>query len=123
MKFSLPSFALFACVFGGCASVPVRSLPADHPANPQATEAMTNPPSTTLRSAIEAPALGQMQPAVEGSEQVHKMDTPQPVENRTEPGKQLYTCPMHPEVIRDAPGKCPKCGMELVPKKPSGAAK
>lgn len=26
-----------------------------------------------------------------------------------------YTCPMHPEVIKDAPGKCPKCGMELVP--------
>lgn len=25
-----------------------------------------------------------------------------------------YTCPMHPEVIKDAPGKCPKCGMELV---------
>lgn len=28
---------------------------------------------------------------------------------------QQYTCPMHPEVIKDAPGKCPKCGMELVP--------
>lgn len=26
-----------------------------------------------------------------------------------------YTCPMHPDVIRDAPGRCPKCGMELVP--------
>jgi RND family efflux transporter MFP subunit len=29
--------------------------------------------------------------------------------------KQFYTCPMHPEVISDHPGKCPKCGMELVP--------
>jgi Cu2+-exporting ATPase len=28
---------------------------------------------------------------------------------------QKYTCPMHPEVIKDAPGKCPKCGMELIP--------
>ncbi len=27
-----------------------------------------------------------------------------------------YTCPMHPEVISDKPGKCPKCGMELVEK-------
>ena len=26
-----------------------------------------------------------------------------------------YTCTMHPEVIRDAPGSCPKCGMTLVP--------
>ncbi|HUS02128.1 MAG TPA: heavy metal-binding domain-containing protein [Chitinophagaceae bacterium] len=25
-----------------------------------------------------------------------------------------YTCPMHPEVIRSKPGKCPKCGMKLV---------
>lgn len=27
----------------------------------------------------------------------------------------LYTCPMHPEVRRETPGKCPKCGMDLVP--------
>ncbi|MBK6265369.1 heavy metal translocating P-type ATPase [Marivirga sp. S37H4] len=26
-----------------------------------------------------------------------------------------YTCPMHPEVIKDGPGSCPKCGMDLVP--------
>jgi heavy metal translocating P-type ATPase len=25
-----------------------------------------------------------------------------------------YTCPMHPEIIKDGPGKCPKCGMNLV---------
>ncbi len=29
-----------------------------------------------------------------------------------------YTCPMHPEVIRDAPGSCPICGMDLVPIEP-----
>lgn len=28
-----------------------------------------------------------------------------------------YTCPMHPEVVTSEPGKCPKCGMNLVPKK------
>src|SRR5690606_18096309 len=26
-----------------------------------------------------------------------------------------YTCPMHPEVVSNTPGKCPKCGMDLVP--------
>ena len=28
---------------------------------------------------------------------------------------QLWTCGMHPEVIVDEPGQCPKCGMNLVP--------
>ena len=28
-----------------------------------------------------------------------------------------YTCVMHPEVIQDHPGRCPKCGMKLVPVK------
>ncbi|MBP1163787.1 CopA family copper-resistance protein [Chryseobacterium sp. PvR013] len=27
-----------------------------------------------------------------------------------------YTCPMHPEVVSDKPGKCPKCGMDLIEK-------
>jgi len=26
-----------------------------------------------------------------------------------------YTCPMHPEIIRDKPGSCPICGMALEP--------
>jgi Cu2+-exporting ATPase len=26
----------------------------------------------------------------------------------------VYTCPMHPEIQRDKPGTCPKCGMNLV---------
>ncbi len=26
-----------------------------------------------------------------------------------------YTCPMHPEVVQEGPGDCPKCGMALVP--------
>lgn len=30
--------------------------------------------------------------------------------------KVTYTCVMHPDVISDKPGKCPKCGMKLVEK-------
>jgi Cu+-exporting ATPase len=27
-----------------------------------------------------------------------------------------YTCPMHPQIVRDAPGSCPICGMALEPR-------
>ena len=27
-----------------------------------------------------------------------------------------YVCPMHPQIVRDAEGSCPICGMDLVPK-------
>ena len=30
--------------------------------------------------------------------------------------KVIYTCPMHPEVVSDKLGTCPKCGMDLVKK-------
>jgi Cu2+-exporting ATPase len=29
--------------------------------------------------------------------------------------KVQYTCPMHPEIIKEEPGSCPICGMDLVP--------
>lgn len=44
-----------------------------------------------------------------GSSDAQKQPTMQ------ESNKQVYyTCTMHPEVYSDQPGKCPKCGMELV---------
>ncbi|PCJ81686.1 MAG: copper-translocating P-type ATPase [Bacteroidetes bacterium] len=30
-----------------------------------------------------------------------------------------YTCPMHPEIIRDERGACPICGMDLIPMEPT----
>lgn len=35
---------------------------------------------------------------------------------KTKSEKVQYTCTMHPEVLSDKPGKCPKCGMNLVKK-------
>ncbi len=37
--------------------------------------------------------------------------------NQNTEATKTYTCSMHPEVISDNPGKCPKCGMELIEKK------
>jgi len=44
---------------------------------------------------------------VYGQTQQNKLVKPQTV---------VYTCTMHPEVVKDQPGKCPKCGMDLVVK-------
>ena len=35
------------------------------------------------------------------------------------PADAQYTCPMHPEIVRDEPGDCPICGMALEPMLPS----
>lgn len=56
-----------------------------------------------------------------GAAETTKVDTNMPMDyagmdmSEAKPGQ--YTCPMHPEVISDKPGDCPKCGMplELVP--------
>jgi Cu(I)/Ag(I) efflux system membrane fusion protein len=43
--------------------------------------------------------------------------------SKTEPAQsggtqaKQYTCSMHPDLVKDAPGNCPKCGMKLVDKK------
>jgi len=43
---------------------------------------------------------------------------PQPIGITRQPTPkvaQKYTCPMHPEIVRDGPGSCPICGMALEP--------
>src|SRR5215468_4713613 len=35
--------------------------------------------------------------------------------SRRRPSRE-YTCPMHPEIVRDGPGSCPICGMALEPR-------
>ena len=37
------------------------------------------------------------------------------VETPTPSSGTIYTCPMHPEIRREGPGNCPKCGMALEP--------
>jgi Cu(I)/Ag(I) efflux system membrane fusion protein len=39
-----------------------------------------------------------------------------PLAERPAPAPTIYTCPMHPDVQSPSPGKCPRCGMDLVPR-------
>jgi len=52
-------------------------------------------------------------PAGNGHRHLHGHLGPEEAEAKV----QLYTCSMHPFIIRDAPGNCPICGMTLVPVK------
>jgi Cu(I)/Ag(I) efflux system membrane fusion protein len=40
--------------------------------------------------------------------------------SKTQKVPDVYTCPMHPQIIRNEPGRCPICGMELVKKEIGG---
>lgn len=98
LLFSLLAFA------ASCASTEL-SIPSTHPGNPGAPAgqvALASPLLGTLGAAESSSAPEQAAP----QEHSHEHAT-------------IYTCPMHPEIIRDKPGSCPICGMKLVPKKES----
>ena len=44
-----------------------------------------------------------------------------PIVPSTKSAKKLWVCPMHPDVVQDHPGTCPKCGMDLVEMEQPGA--
>ena len=61
----------------------------------------------------EAGNPGQTQQGVEDDHHQHKsVDAAPHTDNQS---LQKYTCPMHPHILRDQPGKCPICGMNLEP--------
>ena len=73
------------------------------------------PPSSLSGGADESP----QKPHAEQAPSAHdpEQNVP-PVARAAEPpaatGDAVYSCPMHPEVVTNAPGNCPKCGMSLV---------
>ena len=42
--------------------------------------------------------------------------------NLSKNSNEKWTCPMHPEIVKDEAGSCPICGMDLVPKRPDLSA-
>lgn len=78
-----------------------RDWPSDHPLRAE---------DSAEAPAAQAPSLAPLYelPAAQHAGSGHGHGDPQ--------GQApAYVCPMHPDVTGDAPGTCPRCGMDLVP--------
>lgn len=111
MRFRL-SGILCCAVLAGCAPIQPPQPEADHPASPQATAARE---ADTDVLTVDEKNLPQTPPEMHQGMMHHgqgRMGGSAPTDRTAA----AYTCPMHPEVMSDKPGKCPICGMNLVPK-------
>jgi Cu+-exporting ATPase len=70
-----------------------------------------NPDAFVNRDAQQKTSAQQERQQQTDSQREHLASAPEKVTNPVE-----YTCPMHPEIVRDKPGSCPICGMALEPR-------
>jgi hypothetical protein len=92
-----------------------REVPATWPDESPASPAAQAAPGAVVTRALEAhPPL----PGEATSGWVGLAAPAEPAPHHEHAGtvdeSATYTCPMHPEVMSDRPGKCPRCGMTLV---------
>lgn len=92
--------------------------------HPEGTLAMLAKADDLHRDGIDVSMAKGVAPAMPGMQHgagEHPMSMPMPMSSPAAAtpaaGKTLFTCVMHPEVVQDHPGNCPKCGMKLVKKK------
>lgn len=60
--------------------------------------------------------------AAHGACHAHGHNHAAPAASKDAPKGAQWTCPMHPEIVRDGPGSCPICGMALEPMTPTADA-
>ena len=118
---SRPALGLaIAALLVGCAAERKEVSPKLDPSSPEAPEGSSSVPrslngKTDRESSpleVQEPAPAQT-PAADADAGSNKAADAQ----EKTMAKIVYTCPMHPEVREGAPGKCPKCGMTLIPEK------
>lgn len=81
------------------------------PAAPAASADTNMPAGMQMPASTSAAGTGANMPAGSGGKAMPGM-APAGSQPRSPHGP-VYTCPMHPDVISDKPGQCPKCGMRL----------
>jgi Cu+-exporting ATPase len=69
--------------------------------------------SLRCKAKLEADPERYLQPAAGAPERPRQ---PEPAAAPAPASGTEWTCPMHPEIVRDAPGSCPICGMALEPR-------
>lgn len=125
---------ILAFLLGGCATPSLPPDPPTSPASPEAAEASPAGYSSALRSdstdraiaarlretkssshtPAEHPAPGEG--AMSGMQHGHTQMPSPTAQAQPSVASFYYTCVMHPEIHRNQPGECPKCGMTLVKK-------
>jgi FtsP/CotA-like multicopper oxidase with cupredoxin domain len=91
------------------AAIAVADAPAEPSLAAQFGDLRTNPDMVAERDRIAAHLEGEPDKTVA---LVAEMDMGEP--ELPAGATVAYTCPMHPEVVQDEPGRCPKCGMKLL---------
>jgi hypothetical protein len=102
--------------------------PASHPANASVAGPQSDHDTAVLRAGFDpferyegSGADAGAAPQGHEGHSAHEAHVPsepsEPSGGGTVPVATTYTCPMHPEIVRPEPGRCPTCGMKLVPKK------
>lgn len=98
---------LYLTLLTGCASHTLQlPISTNDPANLNAPESAFCPRTNWLQTEV---------PVTEEQPRITEPTSPTYLPTTT---PTMYTCPMHPEVVQSSLGRCPKCGMKLVPIEP-----
>ena len=98
---------LYLTLLTGCASHTLQlPISTNDPANPNAPESAFSPRPNWLQA--EVPVTAEQPPTTKPTSLTH-LPTTAPT---------MYTCPMHAEIVQSSLGRCPKCGIRLLPVEP-----